>query len=699
MTGKYAKFLLRYYIIVLYFTRVDLEGKICVNKVTDPYRNITTASEHDRNYYDWNSTSHENTFLVQRCQKDVKIVGYRSTIQAISMLKDLLRFEKWDHVHILYNYNYFVDIAGQLSNVNLLVSLHNINNNVPGKNITVQIMEVFKSIASSRSELHFIVFGESDFLVALLQQIKLQDGLYNQQGYFTFLHKWIFVISCQTNLLDIEEGLGNINHITIVSCIDFNTPNLKFMDIYSAMWTPVGRKLELIGQIQHGNITTTVYKTLFPNVPYHFNGQHLTIATQLWSGYMDRQMEGNTTQFSGPYFSLIEACSLHLNFSYDIIIPNDGTWGGKLRGKWYGIPALLLNKSADISIAPLTFLYERAQVMDFADVPIQYSSDVVLHRKLTPIRNTLSLYAKPFKSEVWIGILTIMIIHTFIILLVSQIINHGQDTRRDGISRECATTNCRSYSVTLQSILSSFLNQGVIVEIKYSSQAILWASWWLFSWIMVSVWAGVLISFLTVTVYPWFPSTLEELAYDSTHKIGVTGASAAPSMLKSSKKPELAQIWQKIKKDYKEDPTILSTKVDVHINNILSKDYLFITDADTVDILKTKKCNIDSNDALVINVVYFSIGMQKNSAYKSLFSHFSMLIMEFGIMDVWLKSIKENRNDTVCTDPDDNVSHRLELHHFMGWFIVLGVLLAIALVTLLLEHLWLRFKGFKTKVL
>ena len=634
---------------------------------------------------------------MHRCHKDVKVGKHRLAIKATAMLKDILRIEKWDHVHILYD-NYFIDIAEQLSNVDLLVSLHYINNNPPEKNITVQIVEVFQSIASSRSEIHFIVFGESGLVVPLLEQIKLQDSLHNQQGYFTFLHKWIFVISCQTNLLDIEKGLGNINHITIVSCIDSNTPKLKFLDIYSAMWTPVGRKLEMTGQIHYGNISRTVYKTLFPNVPHHFNGQHLTIATQLWSGDMDRQMEGNITKFSGAYFSLIEACSLHLNFSYDIIIPNDGTWGAILRGKWYGIPALLLNKSADISIAPLTYLYERAQVMDFADVPIQYSSDVVLHRKLTPIKNTLSLYAKPFKSEVWIGILAVMIIHTFIVLLVSQIINHGQNTRGDGMSRECATTNCRSYTATLQSILSSFLNQGIKVEMKYSSQAILWASWWLFSWIMVSIWAGVLISFLTVKVYPWFPSTLEELAYDSTHKIGVTGATSSSSVLRSSKKPELAQIWQKIKKGYKEDRTILSTKLDVHVNNILSKGYLFIAEADTINILNTEKCKIDSNDAIVINTVYFSIGMQKNSAYKPLFSHFSMLIMEFGLMDVWLKSSRENLNHTVCTDPEENVSQRLELHHFIGWFIVLGVLLAIASVTLLLEHLWLRFKAFKTKV-
>ena len=545
MPKNSVEFLIFYYIFILYFIRVDLQEVISLVTVTDPERNIT-AAEHEWDNDDWNNNICENTILVQRCHKDVKFGKHRWTIKATAMLKDILRSEKWDHVHIFYD-NYFLDIAEQLSNVDLLVSLHYINNNAPEINITFQIMELFKSIATQRSELHSIVFGESDLLVAILEQIRLQDGLHNQQGYFTFLHKWIFVISCQINILNIEEQLGKINHITIVSCIDFNRPSLEFMNIYSAMWTPMGRKLELIGQIQHGNIIRTVYKTLFPNVPYHFNGQHLTIATQLWSGYMDRQMEGNTTQFSGAYFSLIEACSLFLNFSYDIIIPNDGTWGGKLRGKWHGIPALLLNKSADISIAPLTFLYERAQVMDFADVPIQYSSDVVLHRKLTPIRNTLSLYAKPFKSEIWIGILAIMIVHTFIILLVSQIINHGQNTRSDRISSQCVATKYKSYGVTIQSILSSFLGQGIIVEMKYSSQAILWASWWLFSLIMVSVWAGVITSFLTVKVYPWFPSTLEELAHDSTYRIGVIDASAESSMLKSSKKPELAADMAKNK--------------------------------------------------------------------------------------------------------------------------------------------------------
>ena len=68
-------------------------------------------------------------------------------------------------------------------------------------------------------------------------------------------------------------------------------------------------------------------------------------------------------------------------------------------------------------------------------------------------------------------------------------------------------------------------------------------------------------------------------------------------------------------------------------------------------------------------------------------------------MDVWLRSVKENVNHTICTDPEDNVSHRLELHHFTGWFIVLGVLLAIAMVILLLEHLWLRFTALRAILL
>ena len=698
MTMNRAEHFLYYYMNLNFIIRIYLEAEVLGNNITVSFEGNDTFTEMGIDKYYC-----EDTVLTQRCFLDNAVNLYQTTQtrnqRFITMFQGISSSEKWKRIHVIHD-KYFADIAEQITELGLLGSSYFITDKLAEKNMTVQVMEAFKTVASSRTELYFIVFGESDLLVAILEQIKLQDVLNNQQGYFTFLHKWIFVISCQTELLDIEKSLGDVNHVAILSCIDMNKVYIEVLDIFSAMWTPNGRKFELIGQQYHGKPLFMVYQSLFPNSNYHFNGRHLKVATKTWIGHIETIVKNNMTMYHGPYFTLIEACSMYLNFTYDIITPPDGTWGEEINGTWYGIPALLLNKAANISIAPLAYLLNRAQVMDYANVPIQYFHDVLLYKKQTPIRNTLSLYAKPFKTEVWIGILATMIIYTFFIHFLSCIINprNGFITG-DGISTKCIRTSFRSYGITLQDILSSFLNQGINVQIQSTSQAILWASWWIFSLIMVSVWAGVLISFLAVKVYPWFPSTLEEIAYDSTHTVGILEASALPTMLRNSTKPELVDIWQKVQKDYQTDPTVLSTDLDVHIHNILTKNYLFFSDEESVRALTAENCELDSNEEVIINTMYASIGMQKNSAYKAMLTDFSIIIMEYGLMDSWLKNAKEATNRNTCMDSDDRTTHTLKFHHFTGWFTVLGFVLSITFIVLLTECLWHRAKGFKIKAL
>ena len=612
---------------------------------------------------------------------DLKSIEKRdNTLKPI--LQKLLRTVNWDNIRVIHD-NYFRDIIFYNTLFECVVSYHHVDLHRQDKNIRAQLENTFVAAASERKELHFVVFGERKLIAALLDQIQIQDGLQNQQGFFTFLHKWILITSCRTKLKDLERHLGIITHITIVHCIDLHTSMFQFdLEIYSGMWTPTGRHFELISTIHNNQSEDSTHSTsIFPNTKYHFNGQHLKIATQIWRGYIESIVANNKTLYYGPYYTLMQACSEFLNFTFDIVIPVHGSWGDKVNGEWNGIPALLSNKTANISIASFSILYDRTEVMDFVEVPVQYVTCVPLYRKPTPVSDMLYLYAQPFKTEVWIGIFAIMIVHSFLITIFSKLPNLTE--------HESNKSNFNIYGNILQNVFSSFLNQSVSLEIKRTSHAFLWVSWWVFSHIMVSIWSGLLMSYIVLKVYPWFPSTLEELARDSTHSIGLTGSSALAMLVKNSGSPEKQTLWRRIQDQYKTDPTVLSQDLDIHLWKVFNEDYLFFEDSHNVAILKSENCNLASKESIVLGAMYFmySIGLQKHSAYRSLMRDFTYLVTEQGHMSWWLshRNISRLQKSTKCMGT--NQKNALKFKHFKEWFAILRLMIFVAFLVLVVECL------------
>ena len=124
---------------------------------------------------------------------------------------------------------------------------------------------------------------------------------------------------------------------------------------------------------------------------------------------------------------ILEFLALHLNFTYELELSRDGTWGyyDQGTGEWSGIIRDVVDGVADIGAAPLTVNFERSNFVDFL-LPIHSDkSTFVVSQKLGFDNNFLST----LKTESW------RMIGMFVILLaltLFMVVRVGRDQGQHG---------------------------------------------------------------------------------------------------------------------------------------------------------------------------------------------------------------------------------------------------------------------------
>ena len=106
---------------------------------------------------------------------------------------------------------------------------------------------------------------------------------------------------------------------------------------------------------------------------------------------------------------ILEFLASNLNFTYDLELSRDGTWGyfDKRRGEWSGIIGDVIAGVVDIGVAPVTVNFERSKFVDFL-MPIHSDkSTFVISQKLSFNNDFLST----LRSESWemVGVFVIIL--------------------------------------------------------------------------------------------------------------------------------------------------------------------------------------------------------------------------------------------------------------------------------------------------
>ncbi|XP_063874888.1 glutamate receptor ionotropic, kainate 5-like [Scylla paramamosain] len=130
--------------------------------------------------------------------------------------------------------------------------------------------------------------------------------------------------------------------------------------------------------------------------------------------------EGDEQRLEGVELRLLQYAASALNFSYRLIMPEDGEWGRPVNGSWTGKVGQVLKKHADLAVGGLVYTKERADVVQYSDLFHNELWGVVCP---LPVRLPVWPYVMfPFRTEVASSVFSLMVVLHVIAFLLSTLV-------------------------------------------------------------------------------------------------------------------------------------------------------------------------------------------------------------------------------------------------------------------------------------
>ena len=223
-----------------------------------------------------------------------------------------------------------------------------------------------------------------------------------------------------------------------------------------------------------------IYRSKFNN----FQGYTFTVAGLNYPPFLMKKRDGT---FSGYEIFQLETLAEYLNFKINIIEPPDGQWGMEMpNGEWTGLVGHALYGYSNWSMGSISLTEERERVIDFS---FPFYFDVLGF--VAPLPKELpkwqALY-RPFLGEVWVGVITLIMIWGPIYWLVQR---KGRAYSIQEKKPKLSSTSLYFIAIILRNNTASSFRTPT----KLSSQTLL-ICWLLTSLIISAAYTGNLISFM-----------------------------------------------------------------------------------------------------------------------------------------------------------------------------------------------------------
>ncbi|XP_067682762.1 glutamate receptor ionotropic, delta-1-like [Haliotis asinina] len=137
-------------------------------------------------------------------------------------------------------------------------------------------------------------------------------------------------------------------------------------------------------------------------------------------------------------------------WSFTIVEPEDGEWGNLVEGRWTGLVGQLVEKRADLVVAPIVVTKPREEVMDFT-IPYFYVKTGIIIK--TPPATTLFTLISPFHYKVHVCLAIALVLSTTFVLIMEVV------TAKCFLHRPA--DNLRRYGDAAFHVFGSLVNQGL----------------------------------------------------------------------------------------------------------------------------------------------------------------------------------------------------------------------------------------------
>lgn len=392
----------------------------------------------------------------------------------------------------------------------------------------------------------------------------------------------------------------------------------------------------------------------------------------------------------GFCIDLLEAIAAELSFKYTLYLVPDAKFGAEdSDGTWNGMVRELVDKKADLAVAPMTINFARETVIDFTK-PFMNLGIGILFKLPSAMPRRLFAFMSPLDVDIWFYILAAYVAVSGSLFVVARLTpmewvpnESDQQRQRDVIQQQYNQFTCpNAYWFNIVTLM----HQGVDMNPRAFSTRIIGAMWWFFCLIIISSYTANLAAFLTVERMMTPIENVDDLASQSKISYGTLESGSTMTFFRDSKMETYQKMWTYMK-NHRDNLFVKS--YDEGVARVLQGNYAFLMESTMIDYLVQRDCNLTQVGGLLDSKGY-GIATPMGSPWRDQISLAILNLQEKGLIQVfynkWWRS-----SGTSCSRDDKNKEAKasaLGFENIGGVFVVLlaGLLCAIAIAVM--EFCW-----------
>ncbi|XP_071516701.1 ionotropic receptor 25a isoform X2 [Panulirus ornatus] len=302
---------------------------------------------------------------------------------------------------------------------------------------------------------------------------------------------------------DLRSALKSVSVVDTWAPISWDGNGNTFLDIPLTMdkfMVLQGRTAErkALGEWDAGMPGTLMFKSGMNLVDFQAVTVYRITTVQQSPFIYKRTNEEGEVEYSGYCIDLINEIKAIVDFEYELFEAPDGKFGTMNDDmEWNGMIKQLIDKQADIALAPLSVMAERENVVDFT-VPYYDLVGITILMKKPKVPTSLFKFLTVLEPEVWICILFAYAFTSVLLWIFDRFSpysyqNNKERYKDDDEKREFTFKECLWFCMT------SLTPQGGGEAPKNLSGRLVAATWWLFGFIIIASYTANLAAFLTVS--------------------------------------------------------------------------------------------------------------------------------------------------------------------------------------------------------
>ncbi|GIY82175.1 glutamate receptor ionotropic, kainate 1 [Caerostris darwini] len=259
--------------------------------------------------------------------------------------------------------------------------------------------------------------------------------------------------------------------------------------------------------------------------------------------YVMLKSDGNLTgneRFEGFCIDLLRTIAELLGFNYDLYLVPDNKFGAEntTSGEWSGLVKEIIEKNADLAVAPMTINYARESVIDFTKPFMNLGIGILFKLpKNMPVR--LFSFMSPLAVDIWLYVLAAYILVSSTMFIVARFSPYEWQNPHPCVTECDVMENQFSLGNSFWFTIVTLMHQGCDLNPKATSTRIIGAIWWFFTLIMISSYTANLAAFLTVERMITPIESVEDLAEQSKISYGTLEGGSTMTFFRVGSYPPL----------------------------------------------------------------------------------------------------------------------------------------------------------------